>query len=52
MRALKFVTGHMTYNLAYMYLNLTDDNHQKGSTQKCQENSYVCIFKVGQFFVG
>ena len=27
MRALEFITGHMVYNLAYMYLNLTDDNH-------------------------
>ena len=23
----RYITGHMVYNLAYMYLNLTDDNH-------------------------
>ena len=26
MRALKFITGHMVYNLA-LYLNLTDNSH-------------------------
>jgi hypothetical protein len=29
MRALEFITGQMVYNLAYIYLNLTDDNHQE-----------------------
>ena len=29
MRALKFITGHMVYNLAYTYLNFTDDSHPK-----------------------
>ena len=25
---IEFITGHMVYNLAYTYLNLTDNNHQ------------------------
>ena len=34
MRALEFVTGHMAYNLAYIYLNLTDDNHHSATTHR------------------
>ena len=63
MRALESITGYMIYNLASKYLNLTDDNHQKGGSggQKMAIFDYIwlslwyratlrCLAKVHQKF--
>jgi hypothetical protein len=46
MRALEFITGHMTYNLAYIYLYLADDNHQ--SPAKHCKIAKICRLQPGK----
>ena len=44
MRVLKFLTGHMTYNLAYTYL--AHDNHHCDINGKSQEKPLEICEKV------